>query len=34
MESEGRLDEMWRAHSYSDGALDVRGRRVELIEDP
>lgn len=34
MESEGRLDEMWRAHSYSDGALDVAGRRVELIEDP
>ncbi|MGK2878692.1 MAG: glycosyltransferase family 2 protein [Solirubrobacterales bacterium] len=30
---EGRLAEAWRAHSYADGALDVNGRRVELIED-
>jgi hypothetical protein len=25
--------EGWNAHSYEDGALDVGGRRVELIED-
>jgi hypothetical protein len=29
----GRQDEGWRAHSYADGALDVGGRRVELVED-
>ncbi|MFT4048908.1 MAG: glycosyltransferase family 2 protein [Solirubrobacterales bacterium] len=33
MADEGRLDEAWRAHSYEDGALEVDGRRVELIED-
>lgn len=30
---EGRVLEGWNAHSYEDGALDVSGRRVELIED-
>jgi len=29
----GRLTDGWNAHSYEDGALDVAGRRVELIED-
>lgn len=33
MGTEGRIDEAWKAHSYEDGALDVAGRRVELIED-
>jgi hypothetical protein len=33
MAEEGRLEEAWNAHSYEDGALDVDGRRVELIED-
>jgi hypothetical protein len=33
MRSEGRILEAWRAHSYEDGALEVAGRRVELIED-
>lgn len=33
MAAEGRLDEAWRAHSYENGALEVAGRRVELIED-
>jgi glycosyltransferase involved in cell wall biosynthesis len=28
-----RVLEGWKAHSYEDGALDVSGRRVELIED-
>lgn len=33
MGAEGRLEEAWRAHSHSDGALEVAGRRVELVED-
>ncbi len=33
MAAEDRLDEAWRAHSYEDGALEVAGRRVELVED-
>jgi hypothetical protein len=33
MYESGRLEEAWRASSYKDGALDVGGRRVELIED-
>lgn len=33
MSAKGMIDEAWRAHSYKDGALDVAGRRVELIED-
>lgn len=33
MGAEGRVFEGWKAHSYEDGALDVAGRRVELIED-
>lgn len=33
MADEDRLDEAWRAHSYEDGALDVGGRRVELLPD-
>ena len=33
MAAEDRLAEAWKAHSYADGALDVGGRRVELIED-
>lgn len=33
MEEQGRLDEAWRAHSHEDGALEVDGRRVELLED-
>lgn len=33
MGEEGRVLEGWNAHSYEDGALDVSGRRVELIED-
>lgn len=33
MGEQGRLLEGWKAHSYEDGALDVAGRRVELIED-
>lgn len=31
--AEERLDEGWRANSYEDGALDVFGRRVELVRD-
>ena len=30
----GRVMDGWKAHSYEDGALDVSGRRVDLIEDP
>lgn len=30
---EGLLDDGWRAHSWADGALDVSGRPVELVED-
>jgi hypothetical protein len=33
MRSEGRFEEAWRAHSYTDGALEVGGRRVDLVED-
>jgi glycosyltransferase involved in cell wall biosynthesis len=33
MQSEDRLAEAWAAHSYADGALDVSGQRVELVED-
>jgi hypothetical protein len=33
MAERGDLDGAWRAHSSEDGALDVFGRRVELIED-
>ncbi|MBJ7354875.1 MAG: glycosyltransferase family 2 protein [Thermoleophilaceae bacterium] len=33
MSREDRMLEAWAAHSYADGALDVAGRRVELVED-
>lgn len=33
MGAEGRVLEGWKAHSYEDGALEVAGRRVELVED-
>jgi hypothetical protein len=33
MDQRGALEQAWKAHSHSDGALDVFGRRVELIED-
>jgi hypothetical protein len=33
MSETGRLEAAWRAHSHEDGALDVFGRRVELVED-
>ena len=33
MGEEDRLLEGWNAHSYLDGALDVAGRRVDLVED-
>jgi glycosyltransferase involved in cell wall biosynthesis len=33
MDSLGTLEEAWRAHSHEDGALDVFGRRVELVRD-
>jgi glycosyltransferase involved in cell wall biosynthesis len=33
MGEEGRLMEAWKAHSYEDNALDVDGRRVELVDD-
>jgi hypothetical protein len=33
MRVEGRFDEAWRAHAHSDGALEVDGRRVDLITD-
>jgi glycosyltransferase involved in cell wall biosynthesis len=33
MGEEDRVLEGWKAHSYEDGALEVAGRRVALIED-
>jgi glycosyltransferase involved in cell wall biosynthesis len=33
MGEEGRLMEAWKAHSYEDNALDVDGRRVEVVDD-
>lgn len=33
MSDAGRLEEAWRANSFENGALDVAGRRVELLED-
>jgi glycosyltransferase involved in cell wall biosynthesis len=33
MAEEGRLLEAWQAHSYEDNALNVGGRRAELVDD-
>lgn len=33
MALEDRISEAWKAHSYEDGAIEVGGRRVDLIED-
>src|SRR5204863_882442 len=33
MKRAGTLEDDWPAHSYADGCLDVRGRRVPLVPD-